>query len=117
VVSGDLCLYAKRHVAYWHGATLQDELSSNVAKLLKHEIIKDACTRGFSWFDFNPSAGLDGVKFFKQGFNCEVLPAPIVYVDTPLKRLARSCAAAVRVQYAELALQPLNDVVGGAPGV
>ncbi len=115
VVSGDLCLYAKKHVAYWHGATLHDELASNVAKLLKHEIIKDACTRGFSWFDFNPSAGLDGVKFFKQGFNCEELPAPIVYIDTPLKRLARSCAAAVRVQYAGLALQPLQVGAGGSP--
>ena len=115
VVSGDLCLYAKRHVAYWHGATLEDELSSNVAKLLKFEIIKDACTRGYSWFDFNPSAGLSGVRFFKQGFNCEVLPAPIVYVDTPFKRVARSCAAAMQVQYAELVLQPLYEVVGSLP--
>lgn len=111
VVSGDLCLYSQKHVAYWHGATLKEYLRTSVAKLLKFEIIKDCTRRGYAWYDFNPSAGLPGVKFFKEGFNAEILPAPIVYVDTPFKRIVRTCAASVKLQYAQLSLQPMHEVL------
>lgn len=110
VVSGNLCLYAKRHVVYWHGSTLKEHLPSNVAKLVMYEAIKDAVNTGHAWFDFNPSAGLSGVKFFKEGFNAQPLPAPIVYVDTTLKQLARSCAARMKVKYAKPELSPLAIV-------
>lgn len=109
VVSGDICVYASKHVAYWHGATLKDYLRTSVAKLLKYEIIKDSTERGYDWFDFNPSAGLAGVKFFKEGFNAEALPAPIVYVDTPFKTIVRTCAASVNVQYANVSLRPMHE--------
>jgi GNAT acetyltransferase-like protein len=110
IVSGNICFYAKRHVVYWHGSTLKEHLPSNVAKLVMYEAIKDAVAAGHHWFDFNPSAGLSGVKFFKEGFNAQPLPAPIVYVDTTLKQLARSCAARMKVQYAKLELSPLAVV-------
>jgi CelD/BcsL family acetyltransferase involved in cellulose biosynthesis len=115
VVSGDLCVYSPKHVAYWHGATLRDHLRTSVAKLLKYEVIKDACSRGYVWYDFNPSAGLAGVKFFKEGFNPEVLSAPIVYVDSPLKWCVRTCAASIKLQYAQLSLRPLDEVIHPAP--
>ena len=115
VVSGDICLYASKHVAYWHGATLKDYLRTSVAKLLKFEEIKDSTRRGYDWFDFNPSAGLAGVKFFKEGFNAEVLPAPIVYVDTPFKRIVRTCAASVNLQYANVSLRPMHEVRPAPP--
>jgi CelD/BcsL family acetyltransferase involved in cellulose biosynthesis len=111
IVSGNLCFYAKRHVVYWLGATLEQHLASGVAKLLMSEIIADSCRSGYSWFDFNPSATLPGVKFFKEGFGARALPAPLVYVDTRLKQLARSCAAALRVQGAQQVLQPLPAAV------
>lgn len=107
VVSGNICFYAKRHVVYWHGSTLKEHLPSNVAKLVMYEAIKEAVNAGRAWFDFNPSAGLSGVKFFKEGFNAQPLPAPIVYVDTALKQLARSCAARMKVKYAKPDLSPL----------
>jgi hypothetical protein len=107
IVSGNVCFYAKQHVVYWHGSTLKDHLSSNVAKLLMYEAIKDAVGSGHVWFDFNPSAGLSGVKFFKEGFNALPMPAPVVYVDTAFKQLARSCAARLRMKYAKPRLEPL----------
>jgi len=110
VVSGDICVYSKTHVVYWHGSTLADHLKTGASKLLKFEVIKDAHARGLAWYDFNPSAGLEGVRFFKEGFNPEVLPAPIVYADTAFKRVARSCAAAARLSYARLSLQPLREI-------
>lgn len=116
VVSGNLCLYSKRHVVYWHGSTLKGHLTSNVAKLVMYEAIKDAVSTGHHWFDFNPSAGLSGVKFFKEGFSAEPKAAPIVYVDTALKHLARACAARLKVKYAKHELQPLARIpLAGTP--
>lgn len=112
IVSGNLCFSARRHVVYWLGATLQEHLPSGVAKLLMHEIIQDSCRRGYSWFDFNPSATLPGVKFFKEGFGARPLPAPLVYVDAPLMQLARSCAASLRMENARPVLEPLPSSAG-----
>lgn len=111
IVSGELCLYAKRHVVSWHAATLQDYLRSHVAKVQIFHVLQDACARGYRWFDFNPSAGLAGVQTFKESFDARPLPAPLVYVDAPLKRLARGVAARLNVPYAELALTPLTALL------
>jgi hypothetical protein len=111
IVSGELCLYAKRHVVSWHAATLKDFLRSHVAKVQIFHVICDACERGFDWFDFNPSAGLDGVRTFKESFNAEPLPAPMVYVDSKLKSVVRGVASSLNVPYAELSLEPLDEVV------
>ena len=115
IVSGDLCVYSRRHVAYWHGATLRSHLKTSVAKLLKFEVMQDAVRRGLDWYDFNPSAGLSGVTFFKEGFNPSALPAPLVYVDSPLKQVARNVAVSLELRHARLALQPLRDVLEGHP--
>jgi hypothetical protein len=111
IVSGDLCLYSHRHVAYWHGATLREHLKSSVSKLLKFEAMQDAVRRGFEWYDFNPSAGLSGVTFFKEGFNALTLPAPLVYVDSALKQLVRSIAASLALPHAQLSLHPLEQLL------
>jgi CelD/BcsL family acetyltransferase involved in cellulose biosynthesis len=116
VVSGNLCFYAKRHVVYWLGATLEEQLASGVAKLLMSEIIQDSCRRGYGWFDFNPSATLPGVKFFKEGFGARPLPAPVVYVDTRIKQLARACAARLRIEGARPELAPLPAAAGVSLG-
>jgi hypothetical protein len=115
IVSGELCLYAKRHVVSWHAATLKDYLRSHVAKVQIFHVIRDACARGYRWFDFNPSAGLEGVRTFKESFDARPLPAPLVYVDAPVKRLARYVAARLNVPYAELELTPLAALLTPAP--
>jgi CelD/BcsL family acetyltransferase involved in cellulose biosynthesis len=115
IVSGELCLYARRHVVSWHAATLQDYLRSHVAKVQIFHVIQDACARGYRWFDFNPSAGLEGVRTFKESFDAQPLPAPLVYVDAPVKRLARSVAARLNVPYARLDLMPLTALLAPIP--
>jgi len=71
IVSGCLIFYHNTHVAYWHAATRSSYLSSGAGPLLITEIIHDACERGFSIFDFNPSGGLPGVETYKEGFGAE----------------------------------------------
>lgn len=120
IVSGNVIFHAQRHAVYWLGATLEQHLTSGVAKLLMSNIIEDACRRGFSWFDFNPSATLSGVKFFKEGFGAKPLPAPVVYVDTRIKQLARACAARLRIEGAKPELAPLPapaPSLGPRPGL
>jgi hypothetical protein len=82
VVAGALCFYARRHVAYWHGAALGEYFKVMPTTLVLYQAIKDACEKGYSWFDFNPSGGLAGVKAFKRNFGAEALPAPVVCQKT-----------------------------------
>ena len=108
VVSGELSFYSQRHSVSWHAATLKDYLRSGVGKYQSFEILKDCCARGFQWLDFNPSAGLGGVQELKESFRAQALPAPLVYVDTTLKRLIRKCASALNVQSAKISVEPLD---------
>jgi hypothetical protein len=86
-----------------------------VAKVQIFHVIQDACAHGYRWFDFNPSAGLAGVRTFKESFDARPLLAPLVYVDAPVKRLARSVAARLSVPYAQLELLPLTALLSPAP--
>ncbi|MFO7181752.1 MAG: GNAT family N-acetyltransferase [Pseudomonadota bacterium] len=111
IVGGALCLYAKRHVGGWHAATLGEYLRENVFKVENYLIMVDALRRGFVWYDMNPSAWLSGVSAFKENFHAKKLPAPLVYVDSPLKRVVRRVAAAAGLPYGALDLQPLSQLL------
>ena len=78
VISGELCFHAKKHFVCWHGASNETYFNIRPRNLLLYQAIKNACEKGYIWFDFNPSAGLQGVKAFKEGFGAEALICPIV---------------------------------------
>lgn len=90
IVSGALCFYAKKHVVYWHGSSLAEFFELRPVNLLMLEAIRHACEEGHDWFDFNPSGHLPGVIAFKESFGARPLDCPVVYVDSPAKRLARA---------------------------
>ena len=96
VVAGALCLYSAKHVAYWHGAALQEFFKVRPANLLMYEAIKDACDNGYEWFDFNPSGGQKGPEAFKRSFGVVELPAPIIYKVAAPNTLARKVLRAAR---------------------
>lgn len=87
VIAGVLCLYARRHVAYWHGAAVEEHMKKRPMNLLLHAAMEDACARGFRWFDFNPSGGHESVRAFKEGFGVVTKSAPVVGRDTALARI------------------------------
>jgi len=76
-IAGALCFYAKNHVVYWHGAAYSEHFGFRPVNLLMYEVIKHACQQGYSWFDFNPSGGHEGVMKFKQSFGAEGLDCPV----------------------------------------
>ena len=108
IVSGELSFYARQQSISWHAATLKDYLRSGVGKYQSFEIMKDCCLRGFRWLDFNPSAGLGGVKELKESFRAQALPAPLVYVDTSIKAFIRRGAMLFDVRDAKIDVAPLE---------
>jgi len=95
IVCGAICFYARKHVAYWQGAALQEYFHLRPVNLMMLEIIKHACDNGYDWYDFNPSASA-GVTKFKESFGATALACPLVYVDSPVKRAARALLLAAR---------------------
>lgn len=78
VIAGGICLYAARHVAYWHGAALSEAFSMRPANLLVNGIAEHACSAGYEWLDLNPSGGHEGVRVFKKRCGAVSLPSPIL---------------------------------------
>lgn len=90
IIAGALCFYARKHVVYWHGAALDSYFNLRPVNLLMYEIIKDACEKEYSWFDFNPSGGHEGVKAFKRSFGAKPLPCPVVKVEMKMVELVKN---------------------------
>jgi len=81
VIAGAILLYAKEHVVYWLGAALYSSFPLRPVNLLFSHAIQDACAQGYRWFDFNSSAGIEGVRRFKLGFGAKELDCSVVHVS------------------------------------
>ena len=71
IAAGGLFLFAARHCVYWQGALLEELAHVRPANALHHALIVEARRRGCAYYDFNPSAGLDGVEEFKRKFGAQ----------------------------------------------
>lgn len=89
VVAGALCFYAARHVVYWHGSAYSEHFKKRPVNLLVHDAALDACERGYRWFDFNPSGGLEGVRSFKTSFGTREFFCPTIRRESTATRLVR----------------------------
>jgi hypothetical protein len=98
IISGALCLYHNRHVAYWHSATSQRFFKKlNATHVLQYTVIKDACEKGFLLYDFLPSSGIQGVIDFKEGFSPERKPvgtymSPLMKASDAIRKKFRTNA-------------------------
>lgn len=81
IIAGAVCLSAKNHIVYWHGAALSDYFKLRPVNLLIYEIVKKSCQEGYLWFDFNPSSDHEGVKSFKKSFASKELLCPIINIE------------------------------------
>jgi hypothetical protein len=79
VIAGALCFYSKKHIVCWHAASLEKYFSKRPMNFLFMETMRDGCANGYSWFDFNTSAHLDGVKTFKKRFGASELKCNVFY--------------------------------------
>jgi len=95
-IAGALCFYSPTHVAYWHGSALAEYFGLRPVNLLLQEIICDAARRNLTWFDFNPSGKLEGVKNFKRSFGAIPLSSQVV-TRSSLKTVALSKIAMLKI--------------------
>lgn len=95
-VAGALCLYGRRHVAYWHGASDPSRAKLQPAHLLIGSAMRAAARDGYWWFDFHPSGGNAGVETFKRGFGAVALPCPVLRLQPTSSSLRAFVARAMR---------------------
>jgi CelD/BcsL family acetyltransferase involved in cellulose biosynthesis len=96
MIAGCVIFYAKRHVAGWHASTLSDCFEFRPQHYLNYEILKDACDRGYRWYDLNPSGGHERVKEMKKHFGPTILPAPMISNVSTGMRIARKAERLMR---------------------
>ena len=72
-MAGGVAFYWNRHAVYWHGVMDDEFQAESPSNTLVGEMIRDACERGFGFFDFNPSGGHDKVADFKRRFGTKVV--------------------------------------------
>jgi len=92
LLAGALCLEARSHVVYWHGAARSEAFPLRPVHLLVRTAMHDAQRSGRAWFDFNPSGGHESVAAFKRHFGAEELACPVVVRRPPagiIRRLLR----------------------------
>ncbi len=115
VAAGALCLYARCHVAYWHGASRERHYAARPVQLLFHDAIRHACEAGFRWFDFNPSGGHAGVDRLKRGFGAEALAISRVE-RVSLRRRVLEHLVGLRETARRAGRSPLQPAAAGARG-
>jgi hypothetical protein len=92
--AGALIIYERNRAIYWHGVSIDNPIAG-AGHLLHWKIMEDAEQKGIAEYEFGPSAGLEGVERFKQGFGAEpenqitVLGPAKVFSSYFLKRRAR----------------------------
>lgn len=93
IIGGAWVFYWQRHAVWWHGAVLEDFLAHNPSNVLQDTIIRDACERGYTYYDFNPSGGYEGVIRFKRHYGAEEWPLVRYEYQNALFRITRSLMA------------------------
>jgi len=71
---GKIMFYHNRFAVYWHGASLEAYLKTNVDAYLMSQIIRHACESGYSMLDFGASGGLKGVEQYKERYGAMKTP-------------------------------------------
>jgi lipid II:glycine glycyltransferase (peptidoglycan interpeptide bridge formation enzyme) len=70
-IAGIILAYFNEIVVYYGAAFYYEYEKLRPNNLLLIEAIKDACNRRYKYFDFLPSAGIEGVEKFKKSFGAE----------------------------------------------
>lgn len=73
IIAGAVVFYCNQIVSYWHGASLQQYFNCYPNNLLHVEIIKDAITRQYRYYDLGKSGGQEGVVKFKKSLGAKEL--------------------------------------------
>ena len=110
--AGSLCFYARRHIAYWHGAALEENFRIKAPHVLQYRIAEDAARRGYYWYDMLSSGGHKGVETFKAGFAAKDVKARWIARQSLSHRVASSVRDALR----GAVKKAIKGAIKGKPG-
>jgi hypothetical protein len=79
IVAGVVMCYARTHAAAWHSARLGHYAAFQPSNRLYYEILRNACERGYRWFDFGASPS-EGVRRFKESFGAKPLDCSYIEI-------------------------------------
>lgn len=88
-IAGGLVFYWNEHVVAWHAASLTEYLNLRPNNYLHYKIMENAISKGYKYYDFNPSNGLKGVERFKEGFGAEKVYFQNLKYLNPIVRLRK----------------------------
>lgn len=71
IIAGAVRFYWNHIVFSWHNASLKEFFDCAPNNMLLMETMKDALAKKYRWYDFAPSAGIEGVVSFKRSFGAE----------------------------------------------
>ncbi len=87
IVAGIICFYWNQHAVAWHGAGLENYFTLRPNNLLYNTAIHDACQKGFTWFDCNPSGKIDGVIKFKKYLGAVELRSRVIVKKSLIRKI------------------------------
>lgn len=101
VIGAVLVFYCNQHVVIWHSSSYEKYFPLGLNNVVRADIIKDACERGYAYFDFNPSGKHESVAQFKDTFGAERRMITHYYLSGKLSQIARSVIAGSRKRCVE----------------
>lgn len=107
IAAGAWVFYWNSHAVYWHGATNSDYFEYYPVNVLLDHVIREASLAGYSYFDFNPSGGHEGVRLFKARFGADEVPVNRYHYSGRAYRLVNHASMLVK-QWANRS-SPIED--------
>ena len=77
LVCGGPILTSRNHVVSWLTLTRTAALSTHASTFFYFQLINHYKAKGYTWFDFNPSGGHEGVRAYKRSFGATPLPSVV----------------------------------------
>ncbi len=74
IVAGNVNFYFRNTCVDWLHICNKDHLPMGLSHYFTHWLVRDAWSRGYSVYDFNPSGGHEGVVAFKRSFGAVEKP-------------------------------------------
>lgn len=79
IIAGKVVFYFNGYVVTWHSASRTSRLSFKPNQVLHYFVLCDAVSNNYRFYDFDTSAGLQGVVNFKDGFGAHKMSSNMYF--------------------------------------
>lgn len=97
-IAGTIHFYGNSEVFFWHAAMLKEYGEYCPNNLLLNGVIRDACERGYKYYNMGSSGGLTGVEQFKKSFGAEKQDYRYFVYESQLLKVYKMVNSALRLK-------------------